>query len=70
MLKKIHADHEILVDALDMFNKTGSQAEATKIKKALKGIHVKPTNIVASAFDTTATNSGFNKGVVIKVQEA
>ena len=53
-----------------MFDKTGSQAEATKIKKALKGIQVKLTNVVASACDTTATNSGLNQGVVVKVQKA
>ena len=70
MLKEIHADHEILADVIDMFDGTGSQAEATKRVKALEEIQVQPTNVVACAFDTTATGSGLKKGVAVKVLEA
>ena len=70
MLKEIHTNHEILVDVMDMFDGTGFQVKATKTVKALEDIHEKPTIIVASGFDTTATNSGLNTGVVVKVQEA
>ena len=70
VLKEIHTEYEILVDVIDMFDGTGSQVEATKIVKALEEIQVKPTNIVVCSFDTTATNSALNNGVVVKVQEA
>ena len=70
VLKEIYTDFEILVDVMDMANGTGSEAEATKIMKALEKMKMQISKIVACSFDTTATNSGLNKGVVVQVQEA
>ena len=50
-----------------MSDETGSSGEARQLLQSLKHVKVNFSKVVGCVFDTTATNSGFNKGVVVQL---
>ena len=61
---------KILLDVVGVTNETGSEAETKKLVQSLENLKINLSEIIACAFDTTAANSGLNKGLVVQVYTA
>lgn len=70
VLNALHSDNEVLLDVIDVSDSTGSFAEFQALLKSLQDAKANLSKIVGCVFDTTATNSGLNNGVVVQLQTA
>ena len=70
ILNPLLADHEILLDVIDISNNSGSTNEPKHLLQSPIKAKVNFSKIVGCIFDTTATSSGLNKGVVVQLQSA
>ena len=68
VLKCIQDGEEILVDVINMTDKSGADMECQSVIDALNELGFDITKILALVFDTTAVNSGHRTGVTVQLQ--